>query len=247
MNLLHALDLLIILLFFKRRKAVNKEQKREKLISLLKNVPGYMTKRLNELKAECIGLERNDFIWHYILQSFSTMGNSRGHAGLILNKNNYNQVTFEAVKDLNPESRLAHFDSILRRAGVRMPRQKAQWLNTNYEKIVAFGGLKETKKIALEQNGTQAKIDFMTKFSGIGEKYARNIWLDVYHLDFHNNVAIDDRIKKVTQSLGYNFDNYRQHEEFYLSIAKEAGLNGWELDRLLYNYNDHFLRGISSV
>lgn len=221
---------------------MNKEQKREKLISSLKNLPDYMTKRLNELKAEFIGLERKDFIWHYILQSFSTMGNSRGHAGLILNKSNYNLVTFDAVKDLSPESRLSRFDSILRRADVRMPSQKAQWLKVNFDKIVAMGGLEEAKKKALSQNGTQAKIEFMKTFSGIGEKYARNIWLDVYHPDFHNNIAIDDRIKKVTQSLGYNFDNYHQHENFYLNVAKDAGINGWELDRLLYNYTDYFMK-----
>ena len=82
--------------------------------------------------------------------------------------------------------------------------------------------------------------------SGIGEKYARNIWLDVYHPDFHNNVAIDDRIKKITQALGYSFGNYQDHEKFYLDIARESGINGWELDRLLYNYTDYFLQGLNN-
>lgn len=223
---------------------MQKETKREKLISLLKNRPSYMDKRLNDLKSESIGLERADFIWHYILQSFSTMGNSRGHAGLILNKNNYNKVTFNAVKNLTESERLECFERTLRIASVRMPAQKAKWLEENFKKILSMGGLVETKNKALAQKGTLAKIEFMKRFSGIGDKYARNIWLDVYHIDFHNNIAIDDRIKKITQSLGYTFSNYNEHESFYLQIAKESNINGWELDRLLYNYTDYFIANI---
>lgn len=35
--------------------------------------------------------------------------------------------------------------------------------------------------------------------------------------------------------------SYADHEEFYLSIAAEAGLNGWELDRLMFNFQSEFL------
>lgn len=218
--------------------------KRAKLIQLLKNPTSAMKNRLNELKKGINDLERPDFIWHFLLQSFSTMGNSRGHYGLILNRANYNRVTFEAVSSLNKEDRLNNFENVLFQAKVRMPRQKSQWLEKNYDYIVSLGGLQAVKNLALSQKGTVAKIRFMQNFHGIGSKYARNIWMDVVHPDFINNIAIDERIKKITEALGYSFDNYEKHEQFYLDIAKEAGITGWELDRLLYNFNDYFLNNL---
>ena len=44
---------------------------------------------LDRLKEEYRQLKRPDFIWYFLLQSFSTMGNSRGWDGLIGNQNNY--------------------------------------------------------------------------------------------------------------------------------------------------------------
>lgn len=220
---------------------MNKEQKREKLVIALKSIPNYMQERLKNLKSEKIGAERADFIWHYLLQSFSTMGNSRGHAGLILNKSNYNQVTYDVVKQLTESQRLERFDTVLRKAGVRMPSQKAKWLSENYKMIENMGGLEKCNKLIFSQKGSEEKMRFLTGFSGIGEKYSRNIFMDIYDSDFHYRIAIDDRIKQITSELGYAFDNYIEHEKFYLSIAHESGLNGWELDRLLYNYKDYFL------
>ena len=49
------------------------------------------------------------------------------------------------------------------------------------------------------------------------------------------------RQEKVTQALGYTFGTYEEEERFYQEIAREADISGWELDRLLYNYTDHFL------
>lgn len=68
--------------------------------------------------------------------------------------------------------------------------------------------------------------------------------MDVYHPDFHDTLAIDLRIKKITKALGYSYKTFEEEERFYQDIAEEAGLQGWELDRLLYNYTDHFLAAI---
>ncbi|MCA9169714.1 MAG: hypothetical protein KDB23_18700 [Planctomycetales bacterium] len=76
----------------------------------------------------------------------------------------------------------------------------------------------------------------MKTFPGIGPKYARNIMMDVYHEDFRDSIAIDVRIKAVTKALGLTFASYDEHEHFFLGVAADAGLNGWELDRLLFNF-----------
>lgn len=215
---------------------------RQKLVNILKNLPLDMRNKLEELKREGQKeLRKTEFIWHRLLVSFSTMGNSRGYRGLILNKDNYNKVTFDSLSRLSSNQRLKRLEDIFSVAGLRMPIPKAHWQARNYEKIINLGGLSKVNKEALGQPGTKAKIDYMKQFDGIGDKYARNIWMDVHHPDFYENIAIDERIKSISLALGYSFRAYADHEKFYLDIAHEANLQGWELDRLLYNFKDYFL------
>ena len=61
--------------------------------------------------------------------------------------------------------------------------------------------------------------------------------MDVYHPEFRDSIAVDIRIQKISDELGLQFENYADHEFFYVDSAHRAGLNGWEIDRLLYNYN----------
>ena len=200
-----------------------------------------MRERLEELKTEQRNLNRTDFIWHYMLVSFSTMGNSRGYYGLIDNQANYREVTYDAIKMIEPEERLAHIQKILSKAKVRKADQKAPWVVENFNRIEKMGGLERVKESAFSSKGSRGKIHFLMQFAGIGNKYGRNIWMDVYHPDFHDHIAIDSRIENITEKMGYTFKTYEQHESFYIEIAHEANLEGWELDRLLYNYEKYFL------
>jgi len=218
-----------------------KDEKRTRLIRLLTNLTPEMKSKLKQEKAKQTELKKPDFIWHFILQSFSTMGNSRGYDGLIRNEENYKKVTFEALSKLAGKDRLELLNRVFSAASLRMPVQKAQWAALNYDLIVSMGGLAKVKQLALSQKGTTAKIRFMKQFNGIGDKYARNIWMDVYHPDFRNSIAVDERIKTVSKAMGYSFSTYEDHENFYLEIAKEAGLEGWEFDRLMYNFQSYFL------
>jgi len=220
---------------------------RKKLVTMLSNLSANKLKRLNELKDTSKELGRDDIIWHLLLCSMSTMGNSRGYEGLIENQDNYNQVSYESLFKHSSEQRHKILQGTLKAAKVRMPLQKALWLKENFEIIEKMGGIKKTRELAFAQKGMEAKIEFMKQFHGIGPKYARNIWMDIYHPDFYNNIAIDERIKKITGALDYHFDNYSDHEKFYLDIAKEANLQGWELDRLLYQFNDEFIKKLLKV
>ena len=58
---------------------------------------------------------------------------------------------------------------------------------------------------------------------------------------FGEMVAVDNLDLDIPQGgffalLGLSFPSYSAHEAFYLGAARQAGLNGWELDRLLYNF-----------
>lgn len=194
-------------------------KRRKKLVDLLRNIPKHMRDKLETMKGnDSKQIERTDFIWHFLLQSFATMGNVRGWDGLIGNKANYQQVTFDALSSLTDIKRKERLRSVLLAARVRMPEKKSQYLYENFHLIKKMGGLDEVKKRALAQTGTKAKIGFIQQFHGIGDKYARNFWMDVYHPDFRNTVAVDERIKSITECMGYTFNRYAEHEQFYLDF-----------------------------
>jgi len=226
-----------------------KEAKRQALVVALRHITPEMQDGLSSWKRWGIKeAKRPDFVWHILLQSFATWGGVRGAEGLINTPSNYERVKFDRLSRDYPKRRYEAIQRVFRKAGIRWPEAKAALMARNYDLVKDMGGLKEARKRALSSRGREAKIAFMKRFHGIGDKYARNIWMDVYHPDFHDTIAIDLRIKKITEALGYSFksNEYDKHERFYQDIAKEAGLQGWELDRLLFNYTDHFQAAISA-
>ena len=99
-----------------------------------------------------------------------------------------------------------------------------------------MGGPAAARSSLLSCCGRAAKLAFLDAFKGIGPKYARNIMMDVYHPEFRDSIAIDVRIKGISTVLGVSFSSYEEEEAFYLAVAQEAGLSGWELDRILFNF-----------
>jgi hypothetical protein len=179
-----------------------------------------------------------------LLQSMSGMGNNRGYARLILNKANYRKVAWATVKALPRSERLSHMHSALSDATVRMPEQKARWLIDNFDTIERMGGIAAALKQKRNLKGRAEKLTFFRQFLGIGDKYGPNIWMDLCDPDFHNAIAIDVRLKKIYELLGIPTDDYERAEQAMLEIAREAGLTGWDLDRLLFHFSDHFLAAI---
>ena len=84
-------------------------------------------------------------------------------------------------------------------------------------------------------------MQFLDDFPGIGPKYSRNIMMDVYHEDFRESIAIDSRIMGIEKFHGLQFTRYEDHESFWLDVAHRAGLNGWELDRVMFGFQKEFL------
>lgn len=189
---------------------------------------------LARLKANHRDLERPDFLWHYLLQSFATMGRASGAKGLIESPDNYRKVTYEALAALPPSDRSNQVYETCRLAKVRMPAKKAAYIVACFEQVQQLGGPEAAREQLLALPGRDKKIGFLKHFKGIGEKYARNIMMDVYHEDFRDSIAIDVRITKLSTALGVSFASYHEHEEFYLGVARAVGVNGWELDRLLF-------------
>lgn len=185
-------------------------------------------------------IKRDDFLWHYLLQSFSTMGKSSGWDGLIGNKKNYNRIVFSELYSLDKDERSRVVHEVCRNAKIRMPAKKAEFILRCFDQIKELGGPKKAKEKLLSLEGREKKIKFLMQFHGIGKKYARNLMMDVYHEDFRDSIAIDARIKAISELLGVHFKSYEEEEKFYLDAADNAKLSGWEVDRLLYNFQKEF-------
>lgn len=222
-------------------------QKRTKLIKTIQNRPTSQNERLHELRIEGIEIQKKqDWLWHLLLSSMSTMGNSRGYEGLIMNTENYRLVAYENLLKLEEASRFNNLTSALGNAKVRRYRNKATWLNNNFTFIEACGGLKVIQELLLQTQGIQSKLKLMQIFDGIGQKYARNIFMDLNHPDFESSIAIDERILDVSEALEIDSGklSYADHEQIFVLIAREAGITPWTLDRLLYNFTKYYLNAI---
>ena len=212
-----------------------------RLVAVIRRLAVEKQAELDRLKANQADLARPDFLWHYLLQSFATMGRSAGWDGLIGNRANYDRVTYPALQSLPDGDRLRVACAVCRAAKVRMPDLKGEYIVGCFDRVRRMGGPETAKAKLLALLGRDAKIQWLKALPGIGDKYARNIMMDVYHEDFRDSIAVDVRIKSVSDRLGLSFASYAPHEAFYLEVAREADLNGWELDRLLYNFLDEVL------
>ncbi len=107
---------------------------------------------------------------------------------------------------------------MLRLAKVRMADKKAGWLADAFEQIATAGGPSRVKKDLLTRDGREGKIAFWLEFKGIGKKYSRNIMMDVYHPEFHDSIAIDQRIKKISLTLGRVFGLMKKRNSFIVPL-----------------------------
>jgi hypothetical protein len=210
-----------------------------RLVVIAKHLARDHHKKLLALKRESKRLQRHDFIWEALLRTLPVTGNSRGLNGLMETPENHNSVSYGQLRKRPQRERRRVVENTLRRAGVRWAR-KAFWLNEDFDVIEKQGGPRAYTERLLVLPGKECKIAYLRKLKGIGEQSARNLMMNVHHPDFRDSIKVDERFAKVSKKLGLrNGADYQ--EKFYCSVAQRAGLEGWELDRLLYNFTDEFL------
>ena len=214
---------------------------RPALVTAVRRLAVVHRDQLEELKQGARDLDRPDFVWHFLLQAYSTWGSSLGWEGLIHTPENYARVTWAALLPLTRAERIVQAEDTFRAAKMRYAANKARYLADNFERIQGWGGLQAARERLFSAEGAAGKLRFWKSLSGIGPKYARNVMMDVYHPDFHDSIAIDQRIKRVLEAVGAPDGPYGEQEEWLLEVARDAGLNGWELDRLLYHHRDAVL------
>jgi hypothetical protein len=214
---------------------------RERLVQVALELGSKYREELEQAKQSASDLAREDFVWHSLLEGMATMGSAKGYDGLIDNRENYDLVRFETLAALSPDDRPAHIEQALSKAKVRWARVKAGYLASNVLRLLDMGGPAAARDALMAAEGREGKIKFLSSFAGIGPKYARSVLMGAYHEEFRDCLALDTRIQKVTDALGLKFTSYQAHEDFYVDVAHKAGLNGWELDRILYYHTGEVL------
>ena len=220
-------------------------EKRNNLLKALATRPPSHDERLQKTKIKGQSIsEKSDWLWHQLLSAMSTMGNSRGYEGLIENEIVYKNVCYNHLMQINKiENIESNLFTALSIAKVRRPNIKVRWLIHNWEIILDCGGLETIQQFILNSKGREIKIRLLKIFEGIGEKYSRNIFMEMCHPDFINSIAIDERILEISTTLEINRSKlkYTEHEDLFIAIANDSQLTPWELDRLLYFFKPHYL------
>jgi endonuclease III len=191
-------------------------------------------------------LKRPDFLWHELLVSYSTWGGISRNEDMVTDKNKNQQITYDELKNLSNEDRVNRLRQVMKDAKIHCYKKKAPMLARCFEKIEEMGGLEQANAMLLNKKCAAEMTEFLDDFPGIGPKYANNIMMDCYHPFFREKIALDARIRSVSNELGLNLKKYSDHEEFYLNIAEKAGIKGWELDRLIFEHRDEFLNALRS-
>ena len=180
--------------------------------------------------------EKDEWLWFILLQSYGTAGNSRG--GKIAREF---EMKYSNLASLSAKERRVTIKKYAELNGVLYYNKAAKYIDEAFQLIAKEGGLKAVSAAAISLPNRKEKIEFLMQFKGIGNKYARNAWMDLHDTDFINSIAVDSNINKILAKLGLSGEDYLVQERKLVSIAKAAGMTGWELDRILYNFTDSFL------
>ena len=220
--------------------------KRAVLISEISRLAHARAEKLDQLRQRAAEVRaRSDWLWHELLVSFATWGNSRGWDGLIGDKENYNALNFSALATLSPEARAQQISEVCRRAKIRMPDKKAAMLYKNFDWLQARGGPAEVGAQVLSHDSAKEVCAHLERLVGIGPKYSRNIMMSIDEPRFRWSIAIDHRIKKILSLLEVK-GSYVEQETYLLEVAREAGVDGWTLDRLIYWFLEELLETLNS-
>jgi hypothetical protein len=71
--------------------------------------------------------------------------------------------------------------------------------------------------------------------------------MDGYHPEFRDSIAYDARLGAIAKQLGMSLETYDEAENFFLSVAKRAGIKGWDLDRMMWIFTEKFEEEIDKL
>lgn len=188
---------------------------------------------------------RDDVIWFEIALSLATLQGSYGSQIVVdedgqIDEHRYGSVAFGTLEQVDSDLLYSYLESRLY-GNVAMHRRKAEAFEKNLHLIKEkYRHPEGAKQAFMEKEGQEGKMEFLKQFELIGDKYARNIPMDLYLEDFREYIAIDSRIEGILKETSYRFERrrYDKHEQFLQAVANELEMEPWELDRTLYHFED---------
>lgn len=215
---------------------------RDKVIEAVQAAAREYAGALESLKAAAVVHGSDpDWPWNGIVLSAATLGGSWRWDKRV--KPIYDaELSWAALDGLSMEERRERFNKV-----GRYWRRTSAFLEHMYGRLLQEGGPKAARSKLAAMTGGEA-ITFWSAFDGVGPKYARNIMMDVHHPSFRkNHFAIDSRIQKLLPVLGYSGPKrYDAMESFLTELAADIGIDGWDLDRLLYQRHDDLIAHLKS-
>lgn len=216
--------------------------KRAQLVAALQGRPAAQNEKLTALTHEAQSWrDQEDWLWRALIRSHATLGGAAAY-GHLLEGGRHDELLFENLIELPPDQRQDTIQEIFANAGVRYTNNKTAYMIYNLNLFDKYSNMVHRGQELMELTFNDC-IKQLRKYKGIGPKYARNICMDLRLLAFEQSIAIDSRIEKFIHWLEFNPHenaNYETKEASLLSIAAEADLSGWELDRLLFNFYQQY-------
>jgi hypothetical protein len=204
--------------------------------SLTKIVRAYLGTSQEYLESERIEAKRRikdeDWPWNGFIISFSTLGGSKNWEQKIRPRSA--EFTWSAIENLSNTERAKLFFSL---PNPRFRKRVAEFLAQCWHEFENAGGPSQIKRKYFKLETAHDRIQYLKSFPGIGEKYARNIAMDVCDPLVSEHFALDHRLKSLVKSAVKRNLEYSEAESFLKIVADRLCVDCWTLDRVLYrNY-----------
>lgn len=195
---------------------------------------------LNEQFRSCEMLREDpDWAWFVFVQSYATNGGV-GRWEAFLRTEGRRRVRWDALFEGAPDDVYAAAGRLNalsqeflapRRAGRTRPA-----LMATFQRFCEFGGPGVVAQTWNAHDEERSLLRWLRTFPMIGEKYSRNMCMDVAHPLVLDHIALDHRINALCNRVigAPSSGSYDMRERWLYEVAVDLGINGWYLDRLLF-------------
>ncbi|MGA1798684.1 hypothetical protein VH567_07875 [Sphingomonas sp. 4RDLI-65] len=202
-----------------------------------------MSDNLKSLKVEAIAFgEQEDWPWIGFVMSCATYGGSKNWSNNV--EPRISLFEWAAVNALSDDERQALFLTV---PNPRFLTRTANNLEKIYQSIKNDGGPKVVRERFASLQSAEALIAALKTYPGIGDKYARNMPMDVYHPLVQTHFAFDHRLNAVIQTVIGGLPPYEVREAMMGRVATEIGIDAWDLDRVLYSRHTEIINEVQSM
>ena len=205
---------------------MNREQTLEQLRRMLASEAAL----LRQLKHDATHFgDHSDWPWIGLVLSAATRGGSWRWEKSV--KPRYeSELSWSAISQITAIERRRRLETV-----GRFWRKTATWLEQAFAEVESAGGPMALRD-KLDLMPASDVIAYWKSINDVKDKYARNIMMDIYHPKFREDFfAIDSRLESLLPILGYvGKRDYLSKERFLVELARDVGVDAWDLDRLLY-------------